>query len=341
MAGFHTAVAALILVGVLAMMWQLPPQGARGERVPVIVLALISISNLLLTPAAEALFAGVRDNTSYLLSHLCVLTAVALTTVYWGDYLASASSGRRALTTCAGYGFVLVALVVLFATSPQRPHGLGFGREFAESPGMQLYWILQAIMMIHALSALAGVAARARARERHWRRGLLSVLTGVAVLFAVYEVWVIVVVTVWPTVPPLWAQWITSTFQIGATMLLVAGAIAPAVLGVLRSARLARSYIEQLAPLHDWLTRRYPQVRFRTRLVRRAETRVTDMLIEISDALRLLQRDAPTVAAAYGLDHDTLRAAADGSSQHAAYELGAARLFRSRNRLPHTENLML
>ncbi|MFF7944645.1 hypothetical protein ACFZC5_33490 [Nocardia gamkensis] len=215
-------------------------------------------------------------------------------------------------------------------TSPQRPDGLGFAREFAGNPRMQLYWAVQAIVVIHAMSTLAGAAARAGVRERQWRRILLSVLAGVCVLLVGYEIWVLVVVGLWPAMPPLWAQRLTISFQVAVSVLLVVGTTGPVVLGILRSARLARSYIERLAPLHHWLTQRYPQVRFRSRVSRRAETRVTDMLIEVSDALRLLQREAPALAAAYRLDHESIRAAARDSPRHAAYELTAAELFDAR-----------
>ncbi|MEV6275490.1 hypothetical protein [Nocardia sp. NPDC051832] len=329
MAQFVTVVAVLILLGACVLVWQLTPQGARGQRAPIVILVLLSLSFLALTPSAEAAFDAIRINAAYLFSHFCSLTAIALTTFYWGHALATAPpSRRRVLVTRAVYGVVVVALAYLFLSSPQQPHGAGFAREFEGSPRIQLYWILQALLMIHATCTLGVVAARASARERHWRRALLSILVGVVVMYSVYEAWVIVVVTVWPAMPPPWAQTLTIVFQIVASLLLVAGSIGPAVLGAVRSTRLARSYIEQLAPLHAWLTQRYPQVRFRTQMSRRAETRVTDMLIEISDSLRLLQRDEPALAAARGLGDQLIRAAAAGNTHCAAYELAAARLFR-------------
>ncbi|MEV0245627.1 DUF6545 domain-containing protein [Nocardia sp. NPDC050712] len=328
---FTAVVSLLILFGVCALLWQLTPQGARGQRAPIVILLLLSLSFVVLTPVAEALFAAVWVNSAYLFSHLCGLSAVALTTFYWGHALAATPPNRqRVLLTRALYGVVAVVLVYLFATSPQQPHGLGFAREFDDSPRIQLYWIIQALMMIHATCTLGIVAARASARERHWRRVLLSLLAGVVVVYSLYEAWVIVVVTVWPALPPPRAQLLTTAFQIVASLLLVTGSVGPGLLGAVRSTRLARSYIGELTPLHEWLTRRYPQVRFRVSASRRAETRVTDMLIEISDALRLLQRDVPHLAAAHGLADHTIRTSARDSTHCAAYELAAARLFSGR-----------
>ncbi|MGK8506990.1 hypothetical protein ACRS5S_02695 [Nocardia asiatica] len=332
MTHFTGVVSVLILLGVCALGWQLTPQGARGQWKPIVILGLISLSYLLLTPAFEAALAPIRVNTAYLLSNLCAVTAIVLTTLYWRNYLsADPPTRQRVLAARAVYGSVGIALVFLFMTSPQQPHGIGFGREFAGNPRMQLYWAIQAIVAMHAMSTLAGVAARARAHERRWRRLLLTVLTCASVLLVGYEAWVLVVVGLWPAMPPLWAQRLTSSWQVVVSVLLVVGTTGPVALGTLRSTRLARSYIERLAPLHHWLTRRYPQVRFRSRVSRRPETRVTDMLIEISDALRLLQRDAPAVAAAYRLDHDSIRAAARDNPRHAAYELTAAELFDTRH----------
>ncbi|MGW0246770.1 hypothetical protein ACWDYH_09030 [Nocardia goodfellowii] len=331
MTQFITVVAVLILLGACVMLWQLTPQGARGQRAPIVILVLLSLSFLTLTPTVEALFDALRVNAAYLFSHLCGLSAIALTTFYWGHALsATPPNRRRLLVTRAVYGMVALALVCLFLTSPQQPHGAGFGREFDGHPRMQLYWVLQAMVTMHAMCTLGVVAARAGARERHWRRALLNVLVGVVAVYAVYEAWVILVVLLWPAMPPQWAQLLTATIQIVASLLLVAGSVGPAVLGAFRSTRLARSYIQELAPLHEWLTRRYPQVRFRAQASRRGETRVTDMLIEISDALRLLQRDEPALTTAHRLDDHTIRAAAGGSTHCAAYELAAARLFRGR-----------
>ncbi|MEU8898880.1 hypothetical protein [Nocardia sp. NPDC048505] len=335
MAQFVVIVSVLILFGACALVWQATPQGARGQRVPIGILVLLSLSFLSLGPSSETFFDAFRVNSAYLFSHLCGLTAIALTAFYWEQAIsAKPPSRRRVLLTRAVYGMAAIALVTLFLSSPQRPHGAGFAREFEDSPGMQVYWIIQAGVMMHAMCTLGVAAARARARERHWRRVLLGILVGMIGLYTLYEAWVIVVVTVWPDLPPLWAQHLTTAFQITASLLLVAGCLGPAVLGALRSARLARFYIEQLDPLHEWLTRRYPQVRFRAQASRRGETRVTDMLIEVSDALRLLQRDEPAVAAAHGLADHTIRAAAHGNTHCAAYELAAARLFDGRPQAP-------
>ncbi|WP_194814939.1 hypothetical protein [Nocardia sp. XZ_19_385] len=329
MAQFVTAMAVLILLGAGVLVWQLTPQGARGQRAPIVILVLLSLSFLALTPAVEAAFDVIRINAAYLFSHFCSLTAIALTTFYWGHALsATPSSRRRVLATRVVYGAVVIVLVFLFLTSPQQPHGAGFAREFDGSPRIQLYWILQAALMMHASCTLGLVAARASVRERQWRRVLLSILVGVVLMYTVYEMWVIVVVVTWPALPPPWARVLTMVFQIVASLLLVAGSVGPAVLGAFRSTRLARSYIDQLAPLHAWLTQRYPQVRFRRQLGRRAETRVTDMLIEVSDALRLLQRDEPALAAAHGLGDQMIRATAHDNNHCAAYELAVARRFR-------------
>ncbi|WP_063051243.1 hypothetical protein [Nocardia arthritidis] len=331
MAQFAGAVSVLLGIGVVALAWQLAPQGARGQWRPIVILGLVALSYLLLSPPFEGMFAPIRVNTAYLLSNLCAVTAIVLTTLYWRNHLsADPPTRQRVLLTRAAYGSVGVVLVSLFMTSPQQPDGLGFAREFAGNPRMQLYWAVQAIVVIHAMSTLAGVALRASVRERQWRRILLKVLAVVAVLLVGYESWVLVVVGLWPDMPPLWAQRLTIAFQVAVSILLVVGTTGPVVLGTLRSTRLARSYIERLTPLHYWLTQRYPQVRFRSRVRRRAETRVTDMLIEISDALRLLQREAPVLAAAYRLDHDSIRAAARDSPRHVAYELTAAELFDAR-----------
>ncbi|MFJ9363904.1 hypothetical protein ACIRRA_05755 [Nocardia sp. NPDC101769] len=327
---FHLAVAVIMLTGAVALVWQLAPQGARGTRLPIIILMLISVSNVLLTPSCVVFIDHVCVNCAYLVSHLLALLATTLAALGWGDYLSrTRPTRRRTLVAVVAYGSAGLLLVVLFLTSPQQPDGIGFSREFAGSARIQCYWIVQAFLMMYAMSTLAKVAARARVRERHWRRGLLSVLLGVAALFAMYEIWVIVVVVCWPAMPPPWAQNLTSAFQVVATILLVIGATGSALSGACRSALLARAYIEELAPLHDWLTRRYPHVRFRLRRGWRSETRVTDMLIEISDALRLLQRDTPTLAADFGLDHESIRVGAHDRAQYAAYELTAARRFRS------------
>jgi hypothetical protein len=330
-AQFAGAISVFIGVGVGALAWQLAPQGARGQWRPVAILGLVALSYVLLAPAFQGVFAPIRVNTAYLLSNLCAVTAIVLTTLYWRNYLsADPPTRQRVLVARAVYGSVGVVLVLLFMTSPQQPDGLGFAREFSGNPRMQLYWAVQAIVVIHAMSTLAGAAARAGVRERQWRRILLSVLTGVCVLLVGYEIWVLVVVGLWPAMPPLWAQRLTISFQVVVSVLLVVGTTGPVVLGILRSARLARSYIERLTPLHHWLTQRYPQVRFRSHVSRRAETRVIDMLIEVSDALRLLQREAPALAAAYRLDHESIHAAARDSPRHAAYELTAAELFDAR-----------
>ncbi|WP_067817736.1 hypothetical protein [Nocardia inohanensis] len=331
MVQFSAAVASLLFVGVLAAIWQLPPQGARGQRAPIAVLALLCVSYLLITPRSETLFAAVWVNSAYLLSHLCILAALALSMLYWSHYLsADPPSRRRALTVRAVYGTVAVVLIVLFATSAQRPHGVGYGWELAAVPRMRIYWILQAVTVIHAVYPLARAAARAYRQEIAWRRKLLAVLTGTTVVFIGYELWVIVVVTFWPDVPPSWGQIVTVVLQITVGVLLVVGTFGPMVVGAFNSARIAMSYVEQLEPLHHWLMQRYPQVRFRTRMSLRAETRVTEMLIEISDGLRLLQRDEPMVAAYHRLDHDTIRAVEHDRTHHAAYELAAAALFRTR-----------
>lgn len=322
--------ATLVLVAVFGLIWQLAPQGARGQWAPIIILLLFALSLLLLTPISESVFARIWVNSAYLTSHLCLLTAVALASLHWGHHFSPRPLARgRLLATRTAYGLVAVVLIYLFATSAQYPHGIGFGREFSESPRMRLYWVIQAILIMHAMTTLAGTAARACARERHSRRGLLGLLMGAALVFTAYEAWVIVVVLTWPAMPPLWAQHLTSTLTIAASLLLVAGTIGAIAMGTFRTTSLALAYLERLAPLHDWLTRRYPQVRLESRRGRRAETRVTDMLIEIGDALRLLQRDAPALAAAHRLDDDTIRAAALGTSHHAAYEMTAAGLFGS------------
>ncbi|MFE7743054.1 DUF6545 domain-containing protein [Nocardia sp. NPDC057455] len=332
MAQFAGVVSVVIFAGVCALAWQLAPQGARGQWRPIVILGLVALSYLSLTPAFEAVFAPIRVNTAYLVSSLCAVTAIVLTMLYWRNYLsADPPTRQRVLAARAVYGSVGVILILLFMTSPQRPHGVGFAREFAGNPRMQLYWAIQALVVIHAMSTLAGVAARASVRERHWRRILLTVLACASVLLVGYETWVLVVVGLWPAMPPLWAQRLTNSLQVAVSVLLAIGTTGPVVLGTFRSARLARSYIERLAPLHRWLTQRYPQVRFRSRVSRRAETRVTDMLIEISDALRLLQRDAPALAACYRLDHESIRAAARDSPRHVAYELTAAKLFEAEN----------
>ncbi|QLY28078.1 hypothetical protein H0264_22030 [Nocardia huaxiensis] len=331
MVQFSAMVASLLFAGVLAALWQLPPQGAQGRRAPIAVLGLICLSYLLITPTSEALLAAVCVNSAYLLSHLSVLSALALSTLYWAHYLAAdPPPRRRALATRVAYGAVVVALVGLFAAAPQQPHGVGYGREFDDSPHMRIYWVLQAAMVIHAVFPLARAAARAYRQEPSWRRVLLGVLAGMTVVFVVYELWVIVVVLVWPAMPPPWAQIVTTVLQVAVGVLLVAGTFGPVVSGAFHSTRVALSYLEQLAPLHHWLMQRYPHIRFRTRPSLRAETRVTEMLIEISDGLRLLQRDEPVVAAFHGLDHDTIRAVEYDRTHHAAYELAAAVLFRSR-----------
>lgn len=330
MAVFDAAVALFVLVGAVGLIRQLRPQGARARRTPVLILVLIALSYLLLTPAVEAVFAPIRDNTAYLLSNLCAMSAIVVTMMFWRLQLVAAPPRRsRVLLVAALYAAVAVVLTYLFATSPQRPHGAGFAREFAGNPRMQLYWILQASVLIPTLLALAGVAARARTRERAWRRGLLGLLLGAALLLTVYEVWALVIVVVWPAMPPSWAQLLTAALQLVVSALLVAGVTGPVALGALRGTRLARSYLERLAPLHDWLTTRYPQVRFDAPASRRAESRVTDMLIEVSDGLRLLQRDAPALAAAMRLDHESVRTTAAGGPHHIAYELAAAQHFSS------------
>ncbi|MEU0541699.1 DUF6545 domain-containing protein [Nocardia sp. NPDC005978] len=331
MTQFSTAMGVLIFVGLLAAIWQLPPQGARGQWAPVVILGLLCLGYVLILPGSEELFAMVRVNSAYLLSHLCLLAALALSTLYWLDYLSAGppATRRRVVTTLVVYGFVAVVLVVLFATSAQQPHGLGYGYDFGGSPRMRIYWVVQAVMVIHAMYPLARAAIRAYRQEFSWRRGLLAALSGVTVVYIAYELWVIVVVVLWPVMPPPWAQGITSTLQVAGGVLLVAGAIGPVVSGTFRSTRIALSYLEQLAPLHDWLLKRYPQIRFRDRVSLRAETNVTEMLVEISDGLRLLQRDAPALAAAHSLDHETVAGAVRDETNHAAYELAAAALFRS------------
>lgn len=332
---FSALVGVLLFLGMLAAIWQLSPQGARGQRTPIVVLGLIGLSYLVIAPSSEALFDAVRVNSAYLLSHLCVLTALAVSSLYWLQYLAAEPpTRRRALAIRTGYGSVAVVLVALFATSPQQPHGIGFGCEFAGSPGMRIYWLLQSIMVIHALWPLARAALRAYRQESSWRRNLLAMLSGMTVVFIGYELWVMVVVALWPAMPPPWAQTVTTVLQITVGVLLVAGTIGPFFSGAFHSTRLALSYLEQLAPLHGWLMERYPHVRFRARMSLRVETRVTEMLVEISDGLRLLQRDEPATAAALRLDHDTIRLVAYDRTHHAAYELAAAAAFRSASTRP-------
>ncbi|MFB8005189.1 DUF6545 domain-containing protein [Nocardia sp. NPDC056000] len=332
MVQFSAVVGILLFAGMFAAIWQLPPQGARGQWTPIVVLGLIGLSYLLTAPTSEALFDAVRVNSAYLLSHLCVLTALALSSLYWLHYLsADPPTRRRALAMRLGYGGVAVTLPVLFAASPQRPHGVGFGCEFAGSPGMRIYWVLQSVMVIYALSPLARAAFRAYRQEKSWRRNLLVMLSGLTMVFIAYELWVILVVALWPTMPPPWAQTATTLLQVTVGVLLVAGAFGPVVSGAFHNTRLALNYLERLAPLHHWLMQRYPHIRFRARTSLRLETRVTEMLIEISDGLRLLQRDEPALAAALRLDHNTIRTMGYDRDHHAAYELAAAATFRSRN----------
>jgi hypothetical protein len=176
-AQFAGAISVFIGVGVGALAWQLAPQGARGQWRPVAILGLVALSYVLLAPAFQGVFAPIRVNTAYLLSNLCAVTAIVLTTLYWRNYLsADPPTRQRVLVARAVYGSVGVVLVLLFMTSPQQPDGLGFAREFSGNPRMQLYWAVQAIVVIHAMSTLAGAAARAGVRARHWRGLRFSVV---------------------------------------------------------------------------------------------------------------------------------------------------------------------
>ncbi|MET7774004.1 hypothetical protein [Nocardia sp. NPDC005366] len=332
MIAFDSVVAVLILAGAVALVRQHLVLGALGRWNPVAVLTLLALGFLLQTPVAAEALAAIRTNIGYLMAHLCTLIAIMVTTLHWRCYLSCDPPGRwRLLAMSAFYAAVVGVLIFLFATSRQQPHGVGFAREFAGSTRMQAYWIVQAMVIIPAVSTLAVVAARVTARERRWRRGLFSLLIGSALAFTVYEAWVVVVVVLWPAMPPDWAQRVTVCLQVTISTLLVCGAIGPVVLGSVRSVRVASLYIEELAPLHDWLTSRYPQVRFRGERNRRAETRVTDMLVEISDALRLLQREDPALASENLLDDQTIVAALHDRAHLMAYELAAARNFRARN----------
>ncbi|MFC3965315.1 hypothetical protein [Nocardia jiangsuensis] len=331
----NTVVGVLILIGVVTLLWQLGPQGPRGKLTPVLALLLLATSYVLVIPFSVRLFDQIRTNLAFPLSHLCSLGAMVPALLYTRCHLSTTPLRHRELVaTAAAYTGVGVLLVYLFLSAPEQSEGTGFGLDSASTPRMQIYWLAQALVLSHATATMARVIIRARARERSRRRALLSVLAAVALVFAGYEVWLIVIITVWPAGPPLWAQSFGYTLQIVAGTLLVTSIIGPAVLGTYRSARLARFYLERLTPLHSWLTERYPQVRFRAHVAKRQETRVTDMLIEISDALRLLQSDAPTLAAAHGLEDGTIRAAARNSPHHAAYELTAAELFDSRDHAP-------
>ncbi|WP_067722589.1 DUF6545 domain-containing protein [Nocardia yamanashiensis] len=333
MIAFDSAVAVLILAGAAALVRQRLMQGVRGRWNPVAVLTLLALSFLLQTPVVAEALAGIRTNIGYLAAHLCALIAIMVTTLHWRCYLSPDPPGRwRLLVINAFYVSVLAVLIYLFMTSRQRPHGIGFAREFAGSTRMQAYWIVQAMVVIPVVSTLAVVAAKATAQERRWRRTLFGLLVGSALAFTVYEAWVVVVVIDWPAMPPAWAQRVTLGLQVTTSSLLVGGTIGPVVLGSVRSARLAYFYIEELAPLHHWLTSRYPQVRFRGDRIRRAETRVTDMLVEISDGLRLLQREDPALACEKLLDDETIIAALDDGAHHIAYELAAARSFRAAGR---------
>ncbi|WP_157574594.1 hypothetical protein [Nocardia jejuensis] len=331
MVAFDSAVAVLILAGVAALVRQHLIQGVRGRWTPAAALTLLALGFLLQTPAAEEALGGIRTNGAYLAGHLCVLLAIMATTLHWRCNLSPDPPARwRLLAIYAFYGCVLGVLVYLFATSSQQPHGVGFSREFAGSGGMQAYWIVQALAVVPSVATLARVAARATAQERRWRRSFLSLLAGSALTFTACELWVVVIAVFWPGMPPEWAQRVTLCLQLMTIVLLVCGVIGPVVLGSLRSARLAFFYLEELAPLHGWLTARYPQVRFRSARNRRAETRVTDMLVEISDSLRLLQRDDPVLAFENLLDDETIRVALEDGAHHIGYELAAARNFRVR-----------
>ncbi|MFE3960049.1 hypothetical protein ACFXPS_38475 [Nocardia sp. NPDC059091] len=327
---FDSVVAALFLAGAAAMAREQLVLGALGRWNPGAVLTLLALGFLLRIPVVTEAVGSIWTNLGYLLAHLCALTAIMVTTLHWRSYLSSDPPGRhRLLAAGAAYTAVLGVLICLFATSRQHPHGVGFARELAGSTRMQAYWIVQALLIISAVSTLAVVVARAIARKRRWRRSLFGMLIGSVLLFTAYELWVVVMVVVWPAVSRGWEQRLTAGLQVTISILLVCGAIGPVVLGSVRSARLALFYIEELAPLHNWLTSRYPQVRFRSERSRRAETRVTDMLVEIGDSLRLLQREAPALAVENLLDDETIEAALHDRAHLIAYELAAARNFRT------------
>ncbi|MBL1078823.1 hypothetical protein JK358_30915 [Nocardia sp. 2] len=330
MVAVSSVAALLILAGALALVRQRLVQGARGRWTPVAILALLAASFLLPTPVSDAVLAPLAPNAAYLAGHLCALSAIMVTTLYWRSLVPGMPGQRWRPAVWVCYGSVLAVLIYLFATSEQQPHGLGFSRGFEDSPRIQLYWIVQAVVAIPVVAVVAAAAARATARERRSRRGLFGLLLGSAVMFTVYEIWVVVVVVCWPDLPPVWAQQVTYSLQGAVYVLLVGGTIGPVLLGTVRGARLARRYLEELAPLHDWLTTRYPQVRLEVKRGRRAEFRVVDMLVEISDALRLLQHAEPALAVEYRLDDAALAGALEDRVTFVAYELAAARNFRLR-----------
>ncbi|MEV0358068.1 hypothetical protein AB0H71_18630 [Nocardia sp. NPDC050697] len=330
MTAVNAAVGLLILIGVCTLLWQRGPQGPRGRLTPILALVLLATGYVLVVPVAVRLFDQIRINLAFPLSHLCSLGAMVPALLYTRCHLSATPLRRREMVvTAAAYASVGALLMYLFLTAPEQQAGAGFGFAAASPPRMQIYWLAQAVVLLHATGLMARVILRARARERGRRRALLSVLAAVTLVFAGYEVWVIVIATAWPSGPPLWAQCFAYTLQLVAGALLVMSVIGPAALGTYRDARLARFYLGRLTPLHAWLTERYPQVRFRAQPATRAETRVTDMLIEISDALRMLQSDDPALAADYRLDDRTIRAAAENGPHPAAYELTAAQLFGS------------
>ena len=141
-----------------------------------------------------------------------------------------------------------------------------------------------------------------------------------------YSMWKIVLVTRFAAETPAWAQHLSTALIVSFVGLIGIGTVVPPFLGYVRSTRTSAARVRQLTPLHDFLMQQYPELQYRTRADRRPTHRSTDMLVEISDALRRLQRESPELAAAHRIDHQSVSTATIGTAA-VAYEVAAAKLF--------------
>jgi hypothetical protein len=302
-------------------------------------MVLASGCSALLTPAAAALFSPIRPNTAHMLSDVCALGLAASLLGWVRSILADTAGGAMAVrhripvtAVYLGYAIAAGSLAVLFAVAPRRPEGVGFYRDFAGNPSMQAFWIVFAGSFAYGLAYAGLLFARAAVDERGLRRVCVAVITVGCALGTLYSAWKIVLVMLYISGTPEWAQHVSSVLIVAFITPITVGVSVPPLVGAALGARAAVAHIRRLAPLHTWLMGRYPQLRYRRRVFWRPSVQATDMFIEIADGLHLLQRDCPAVAADHDIDDASITAVAGDAPTD--YVQTAARLFTARVRSP-------
>ncbi len=327
---FYTITATTTAIAVVVLWRMLPPlRGGRSNGL-IVAMILATFCSALLTPAARDLIDGYRSNTAHMLVNVLAL-GVAAALVQWVRTITAAEAGplpgpRRDVSRVinAAYAAAAVALVVFFFRSPEKPDGVGIYRDFAGNPWMQAYWVVFAVAFAAGLTIAGVLFARAAGQESGLRRVCTALIVAGCFLGVLYMAWKMVLVTVFAAATPQWAQTTSSLLIAAFVGAITIGVLVPPIAGAVVTNRVAAQRIRELAPLHGWLMEQYPQLRYRRTW--RPAARATDMLVEISDALPLLQREQPELAARHGLDRPALDAAT-GSAAPGAYEHAAARAF--------------